>query len=41
MTSRVFAVVAEEFLRRGFTAEEIGKIGGGNFGRVFGAVTGA
>ena len=36
-----FPVVVEELLRQGFTAEEIDKIGGGNFGRVFGAVTGA
>jgi membrane dipeptidase len=41
MTGGFFAVVVEEFLRQGFTAEEIGKIGGGNFGRVFGVVTGA
>jgi membrane dipeptidase len=41
MTGGFFPVVVEEFLRQGFTAEEIGLIGGGNFGRVFGAVTGA
>jgi microsomal dipeptidase-like Zn-dependent dipeptidase len=41
MTGGFFPVVVEECLRQGFTAEEIGKIGGGNFGRVFGAVTGA
>jgi len=40
MTGGFFPVVAEELLRQGFTAEDIGKIGGGNFGRVFGAVTG-
>jgi membrane dipeptidase len=40
MTAGFFPVVVEEFLRQGFTSPEIGKIGGGNFGRVFGAVTG-
>jgi membrane dipeptidase len=40
MTGGFFPVVVEEFLRQGFTSAEIGKIGGGNFGRVFGAVTG-
>jgi membrane dipeptidase len=34
-----FAVVGE-MLKQGFTPEEIGKIGGGNFCRVFGKVTG-
>jgi hypothetical protein len=33
--------VVEEFLRQGFTTEGIGKIDGGNFGRVFGGVKGA
>jgi membrane dipeptidase len=41
MSGGFFPVVVEEFLRQGFTAEEIEKIGGGNFGRVFGAVMGA
>ena len=41
MTGGFFPVVVEELLRQGFTAEEIGKIGGENFGRVFGTVTGA
>ncbi|MCC7124870.1 MAG: hypothetical protein IT178_08475 [Acidobacteria bacterium] len=36
-----FPVVAEEFLRQGFTAEDIGKVGGGNFARVFGQVSGS
>jgi len=40
MTGGFFPVVVEEFLRQGFTPAEIGKIGGGNFGRVFGAITG-
>lgn len=41
MSGGFFPVVVEEFLRQGFTAVEIEKIGGGNFGRVFGAVMGA
>jgi membrane dipeptidase len=41
MTGGFFPVVVGELLRQGFTAEEIGKIGGGNFARVFGAVIGA
>jgi membrane dipeptidase len=41
MTGGFFPVVVEEFLRQGFTAEDIGKVGGGNFGRVFGTVTSA
>ena len=41
ITGGFFPVVVEELLRQGFTAEQIDKIGGGNFGRVFGAVTGA
>jgi membrane dipeptidase len=40
MTGGFFPVVVEELLRQGFTSAEIAKIGGGNFGRVFGAVTG-
>jgi membrane dipeptidase len=40
MSGGFFPVVVEEFLRQGFTPAEIAKIGGGNFGRVFGAVTG-
>jgi membrane dipeptidase len=40
MNGGFFATVVEEFLRQGFTPEEIAKISGGNFGRVFGAVTG-
>ena len=34
-----FYVTVGEMLRQGFTSEEIGKIGGGNFCRVFGKVT--
>lgn len=34
-----FPAVVEEMRRQHFTAEEIGKIGGENFARVFGAVT--
>jgi membrane dipeptidase len=40
MAGGFFPVVADEFLRQGFTPEDIGMIGGGNFGRVFGTVTG-
>jgi microsomal dipeptidase-like Zn-dependent dipeptidase len=36
-----FPAVAAEMLNVGFTPEEIGRIGGGNFFRVFGKVTGA
>jgi membrane dipeptidase len=35
-----FYAVAAEMLKQGFTPGEIGKIGGGNFCRVFGKVTG-
>jgi membrane dipeptidase len=41
MTAGFFPTVVDELLRQGFTPEEIGKVGGGNFGRVFGAVMGA
>ena len=41
MSGGFFPVVVDEFLRQGFTPAEIAKIGGGNFGRVFGVVTGA
>lgn len=37
--SGFFSVVAAEMLRQGFTAEEIRKIGGGNYCRVFDRVT--
>ena len=40
MTGGFFPVVAAELLSQGFTPAEIAKISGGNFGRVFGAVTG-
>jgi membrane dipeptidase len=36
-----FYAVAGEMLRQGFTAGEIGKVGGGNYCRVFGKVTGS
>jgi membrane dipeptidase len=36
-----FKAAAAEMLRQGFTPAEIGKIGGGNFCRVFGKVTAA
>jgi membrane dipeptidase len=39
MTSGLFYAVAGEMLRQGFTAGEIGKVGGGDYCRVFGAVT--
>jgi membrane dipeptidase len=41
MTGGFFPTVVEEFLQQGFTAEDIAKISGGNFGRVFAAATGA
>lgn len=37
--SGFFYAVAGEMLKQGFTAEEIGKFGGGNFCRVFGKAT--
>jgi membrane dipeptidase len=40
-TRGFFPAVAAEMLKAGFTPEEAGKIGGGNFCRVFGKVTGA
>jgi membrane dipeptidase len=40
-TRGFFPVVAAEMLKAGFTPEEVGKIGGGNFCRLFGKVTGA
>lgn len=39
MTTGFLFAVAGEMLRQGFTAGEIGKIGGGNYCRVFGAAT--
>ena len=39
--SGFFYAVTAEMLKQGFTAEEIGKFGGGNFCRVFGKVTAA
>ncbi|HEY3744263.1 MAG TPA: membrane dipeptidase [Bryobacteraceae bacterium] len=40
MNGGFYPTVVEEFLREGFTAEEITKVSGGNFARVFGAATG-
>jgi microsomal dipeptidase-like Zn-dependent dipeptidase len=40
MTGGFFPTVVEEFLQQGFTEEDIAKISGGNFGRVFRAATG-
>ena len=40
MTSGFFLTIVAEFLRQGFTTKEITKVSAGNFGRVFGAVTG-
>jgi membrane dipeptidase len=39
MTGGFFYAVVGEMLRQGFTPDEIGKVGGGNFCRVFGKVT--
>ena len=39
MTEGFFYAVVSEMLRQGFTAEDIGKVGGGNYCRVFGKVT--
>lgn len=35
MTPRFFPVVVAEMLRQGFTADEIAKVGGGSYCRVF------
>ncbi len=40
LTGGFFPAVVGEMLAQGFTGEEIGKVGGGNFCRVFGKVTG-
>ena len=40
-TRGFFPAVAEEMLRAGFTPEEVTKIGGGNFCRIFGKITAA
>ena len=40
MTGGFFPTIVEEFLRQGFTTEEITKVSGANFARVFGAATG-
>jgi membrane dipeptidase len=39
LTGGFFNLVVGEMLRQGFTAADIGKVGGGNFCRVFGKVT--
>jgi membrane dipeptidase len=39
LTGGFFPAVVGEMLRQGFTAGDIGKVGGGNFCRVFGQVT--
>jgi membrane dipeptidase len=39
LNGRFFYAVAGEMLKQGFAPNEIGKIGGGNFCRVFGKVT--
>jgi membrane dipeptidase len=39
VTSGFFNVVVGEMLRQGFTPDEIGKVGGGNYCRVFDKVT--
>jgi membrane dipeptidase len=39
MTQGFFPIVVGEMLRQGFRPEDIGKVGGGNYCRVFGAVT--
>jgi membrane dipeptidase len=39
LTGGFFPAVAGEMLRQGFTPDDIGKVGGGNFCRVFGKVT--
>jgi len=40
MAGGFFPTIVEEFLRQGFTTEEITKVSGANFARVFGAATG-
>jgi membrane dipeptidase len=39
LTGGFFYAVVDEMMRQGFTPDEIGKVGGGNFCRVFGKVT--
>ena len=39
MTAGFFPTVVAEMLRQGFTPDDIGKVGGGNFCRIFGKVT--
>jgi membrane dipeptidase len=40
MTGGFFPTIVDEFLRQGLTTEEIMKVSGANFARVFGAATG-
>jgi microsomal dipeptidase-like Zn-dependent dipeptidase len=39
LTGGFFHAVVGEMLRQGFTTDEIAKVGGGNYCRVFGKVT--
>ena len=39
LTGGFFLPVVAEMLRQGFTPDDIAKVGGGNFCRVFGKVT--
>ena len=39
LTSGFFYAVVGEMLRQGFTADEINKVGGSNYCRIFGTVT--
>ncbi len=39
LTGGFFPTVVGEMLHQGFTPDDIGKVGGGNFCRVFGKVT--
>jgi membrane dipeptidase len=39
LTGGFFPAVVVEMLRHGFTPDDIGKVSGGNFCRVFGKVT--
>ena len=39
LTGGFFYAVVDEMMRQGFMPDEIGKVGGGNFCRVFGKVT--
>ena len=39
LTGGFFHAVVGEMLRQGFSSDDIGKVGGGNYCRVFGMVT--